>query len=142
MTTSEQLCQIMTAQADLMDAISKVLGDTQEALLNSDGQALEHCTLREEQLLHPFHDLESERIRCVAELKPGSTSIKEIISLLPEEHRPTVHGLAERMRQLAENIVELNGQNAFLLSSAQRFVHETLRIVTDDHQRKLVDERI
>ncbi len=142
MTTSEQLCQIMTAQADLMDAITTVLGETQAALLNSDGAALERCTVREEELLHPFHDLETERLRCVADLKPMSPAIRDVLARLPEDDRPAVHQLADRMRESSRKIVELNTLNAVLLTSAQRFVQETLRIVTDDHRRKLVDERI
>ncbi len=142
MTTSEQLCHILTTQADLMDAISQVLGETQTALLNSDGSALERCTAREEELLRPFHDLESERLRCVAELKPASGSVSDVLSRIPEGERATVSGLAARMQESAKAIVELNGMNAILLTSAQRFVQETLRIVTDNHRRKLVDERI
>jgi len=142
MTTSEQLCQIMAAQADLMDAITEVLGQTQTALLNSDGAALELCTAREEELLHPFHDLEVERIRCVQEMKPGTGSIPEILEDLPDGHRETVRELASRMKDSAQKIVELNSMNTILLTNAHRFVQETLRVITNDHRRKLVDERI
>ncbi len=142
MTTSEQLCHIMTAQADLMDAITQVLGDTQTALLNSNGSDLERCTAREEELLHPFHDLESERLRCVAELSPERGSLTDVLGRLPENDRTIVKGLAARMQQSASAIAELNALNTALLTSAQRFVQETLRIVTNDHRRKLVDERI
>jgi len=142
MTTSEQLCHIMTAQADLMEAITQVLGETQAALLDSDGATLEQCTAREEALLHPFHELEKERLRCVAELRPGGASSKDVLDRLPEGDRATVGTLVNRMQVSARKIVEINALNAVLLSSAQRFVQETLRIITDDHRRKLVDERI
>lgn len=142
MTTSEQLCQIMSAQADLMDAIAVVLSETQTALLNSDGPALERCTVREEELLHPFHDLEAERVRCVQELRPGSQTIPEILDHLVDPNRATVQDLAARMKDSAEKIVELNSMNTILLANAHRFVQETLRIITNDHRRKLVDERI
>jgi len=142
MTASEQLGNIMSAQADLMDAIIDILENIQSSLLRSDGAALERYTAREEELLRPFHDLESERVRCVADLGAGDGSMKDLLGHLPESERTAIHALADRMRVSARRIVEVNAQNSVLLGGVQRFVHETLRIVTDDSRRKLVDERV
>jgi hypothetical protein len=142
MTASEQLKHIMSAQADLMDAIIDILKNIQGALLRSDGPALERNTAREEELLRPFHDLEAERIRCVASLGAGDVTMNDLLVHLPPEEREEIHFLADRMRVSARRIVELNSQNSVLLGGVQRFIHETLRIVTDDNRRQLVDERV
>lgn len=142
MTMSEQLRNIMNAQADLMDALTETLAGTQQALLRADGDALAEYTRREESFLRPFHDLEFERERCVREIAGPEGSMTDLLASVPKDEREPLESLAKRMRTAARRIVELNGQNRVLIQNAQRFVQETIRIITDDHRRKLVDERM
>ncbi len=142
MTTIEQLREILSAQVDLMEALTETLTGTQQALVSADSEALVNCTRREESLVRPFHDLEHERERCVRELGGPDRSLADLLKTLPPEERTPLEALTGRMRTAARRIVELNGQNRVLIQNARRFVQETLRIVTDDNRRKLVDERI
>jgi flagellar biosynthesis/type III secretory pathway chaperone len=142
MAMTEQLRNIMSAQADLMDALTETLAGTQQALLKSDSDALVEYTEREESLLRPFHDLEYERERCVRELAGPGRSMADLLALVSAEERAPLESLARRMGGAAKRIIDLNGQNRVLIRNAQRFVQETLRIITDDHRRKLVDERM
>lgn len=142
MARTEALQQIMKAQADLMDAIVETLNGTQYALVLADAAGLEHNTGREEELLHPFHDLEDERMKHVRELTASGTSLAALLDAIPAEERSDVQVLVERIRNCAARIVALNAQNVLLIRNAKRFVQETLRIITDDRRHNIVDERI
>jgi flagellar biosynthesis/type III secretory pathway chaperone len=142
MNRTERLQQIMNAQADLMDAITETLVGAQRALVESNGEALEQCTRREEDLLRPFHELERERLLCVEQLAGASVPVHDLLPGIPVEDRVALKALSERMKTSASKIMEINLQNSALLRNALRFVQETLRAATDDNRRKLIDERV
>jgi flagellar biosynthesis/type III secretory pathway chaperone len=142
MIKTDHLCKIMSAQAELMDAIMESLTGAQQALVESNGEVLEYWMRREEELLRPFRDLEQDRLHCVEEIAGCPKSVQQLIPDVPEEERSVLQALSNRMRASASRIMEINLQNSLLLRNALRFVQETLRAVTDDNRRKLVDERM
>jgi len=142
MTKSEELGQIMDVQVDLMEALVKTLHETQKALVNADRTLLDKSIRREEELVKPFHELETERNRCVQELAGTPSTITALLSSLNENERMKVLDLRKRMTSAAESIMTLNEQNRVLIRNARRFVEETIRLITDDHRRQLIDERM
>jgi hypothetical protein len=50
--------------------------------------------------------------------------------------------MAARLKTVVERILHMNNQNRLHLQRSLRFVQDTLRLVTDDHTRQLVDHRV
>jgi flagellar biosynthesis/type III secretory pathway chaperone len=50
--------------------------------------------------------------------------------------------MSARLRTVSERIIHMNEHNRILLQRSMRFVQETLRLVTEDHTRQLVDHRM
>lgn len=142
MTKSESLCKTMTAQVELMDAVLVTMEDTRDALLHSDRGKLAESTRKEEELLKPFYELERKRATCVRDIAGVELNMTTLLARIPEGERTALEALSIRMRNTARRIVETNSRNAGMLRTAQRIVNETLRIITDDHRRSFVDERV
>jgi hypothetical protein len=142
MNRNEQLTRIMSAQADLMEALVETLGEAQQALVHSDRPRLERSIRREEDLLRPFHELERERSAKAMELAGKEATVQALLPALTPDDKDAILEISTRMKSASQKILELNKQNTMLIRNARKFVAETLRIVTDDNRRKLVDERI
>ena len=142
MTKNEELVTIMHTQTDLMEALVHSLTGMQQALVHSDAKALSDFTKEEQALLVPIQQLDQERVACVKALAGEVCHVETLLKFVPVEERPAVKTVSDRMRKTTERIVTLNRQNMLLIRSAHRFAQEMLRIITNDHQRKLVDERM
>jgi flagellar biosynthesis/type III secretory pathway chaperone len=153
MTKIEELSEILKMESELAEALCAILSAKQQAIVRFQGKALADATTREEGLLEPLEKLEAERIVCSAAIresflpkegpKPKAPpKLTEVIGLLGQEDAGRLAPLAERLREAVESILRLNDQNKTLLSHSLHFVKETLRIITEDHTRQLIDQRI
>ncbi len=68
-------------------------------------------------------------------------TIRQLLECLPAGDAVRISTIAARLRIVVERILHMNEQNRILLQRSLRFVQETLRLVTDDHTRQLVDHR-
>ena len=151
MTRIEELERVLEAEVELGDALLQLLVDKQRTIVGLQSDALSALLEQEEQLLRPFQSLESERVRLTAELvgrsDKGVAPAKDIISVVELlEHLPAtdsvrVSTMAMRLRTVVERILQMNGQNRVLLQRSLRFVQDTMRLVTEDHTRALIDHR-
>jgi flagellar biosynthesis/type III secretory pathway chaperone len=136
---------------ELGEALLQLLVNKQRTIVGMQSDALSTLLQQEEQLLRPFQNLEAERVRLTAELVgrsdegvihgTGMISVVELLGHLPATDSVRISTMAMRLRTVVERILHMNGQNRILLQRSLRFVQDTLRMVTDDHTRALIDHR-
>jgi flagellar biosynthesis/type III secretory pathway chaperone len=151
MTRIEELERILDAEVELGEALLQLLVNKQRTIVGMQSDALSTLLQQEEQLLRPFQSLEAERVRLTAELVGRSNegvthgtdliSVVELLGHLPATDSVRISTMAMRLRTVVERILHMNGQNRILLQRSLRFVQDTLRMVTDDHTRALIDHR-
>jgi len=150
MKNVEELKTILETEADLARALLADVTHEQEAIIKLQGQDVAATVSAQQELLKPLENLEVERTRCIqsigGELKnPAlgkSPTVKELVKALPATDGEQIAAAAEQLRSVVEQIVTTNGRNKVLLDRSRRFVDETLRIVTEDHTRKIIDQRM
>ena len=151
MTRIEELERVLEAEVELGDALLQLLVNKQRTIVGLQSDALAGLLEQEEQLLRPFQSLEAERVRLTAELVGRSDesvvngreiiSVVELLEHLPATDSVRVSTMATRLRTVVERILHMNGQNRILLQRSLRFVQDTMRMVTEDHTRALINHR-
>ena len=124
---TDNLENVIRTEAELAEALLGLLKQQQNAIVHFQDAALTSLVEQQQHILRPLEALERERLR----IMNGSSTATERI---PQS--------AQRLRTLAREIADVNRQNRTLLESAMRFIHQNLRILTEDFTRKLVDARI
>jgi len=152
MKDAETLTTILEAEAEAASVVYDRLKLAQESIAGLSGADLAEFVRSGPDLVRPLESLERERIRCAERLGAAlfpdgsqhveSMSVHELLRYLPAADARAVAGAASRLRQVVGSIIAVNGQNRLLLERSRRFVEETLRIVTDDHTRTLIDQRM
>jgi len=152
MKDAESLTTILEAEAEAASVVYARLKLAQESIVGLSGTDLAEFVRSGPDLVEPLEVLEEERVRCATRLgaalfpdgsqKVESMSVHELVRYLPAADAVAVSGAANRLRLAVGNIVAVNAQNRLLLERSRRFVEETLRIVTDDHTRTLIDQRM
>ena len=152
MTKIEELERIMETEVEVGESLLSLLARKQQSIVGLQGELLSSLVEEEERLMKPLRDLEGERVRLTAELAgvmpspPSgprqSVTILELVEVLPAVDAVRISSMAQRLRTIVERILHQNAQNRLLLQRSLRFVQETLRFVTDDHTRTLVDQRV
>ena len=151
MSRIEELERVLEAEVELGEALLQLLASKQRSIVGLQSDALSKLLSQEEQLLRPFQNLESERMRLTAELvgagdgnvlpATAPVSVVDLMDHLPATDSVRISTMATRLRTIVERILLMNGQNRVLLQRSLRFVQDTLRLVTEDHTRALVDHR-
>ena len=152
MKTVDQLVNVLKAEADLAEALLGVVEEKQQALVHFKADDVAKAVERERKLLIPMKELERERseivdslasnLRSVPKEEGRSLTVRELAAHVEVEGGRKLKVLAERIRATARRIQHRNQQNHILLESSARFVKSTLRILTEDYSRQLVDEKI
>jgi hypothetical protein len=151
MKTVDQLTAVLQTETDLAAQLLQILDEKQQALILCDAEAVAAILLRERELLKPIKEYERERIRIVADFmreekglraESGNVSIKDLASFVQSEASEKLLKAAELLKFTAGRIQSKNHQNRLLLESSARFVRHTLRILTQDYTRQLVDQKI
>lgn len=149
-TTIEELEQVMQSEVELGESLLSVMREKQRSIVGLHGEHLTTVVVQEEELIRPFQQLEQRRVALAKTLvgwMPGSTtevpvSLAEILRHLEPSDALRISTISMRLRTVSERIIHMNEQNRILLQRSLRFVQETLRMVTDDHTRQLVDHRM
>jgi flagellar biosynthesis/type III secretory pathway chaperone len=152
MTKIEELERVMETEVEVGEALLQLLSRKQRSIVGIQGDLLSSQTVEEQKLLKPLQELEGERMRLAAELAGGASvpvtegtravSIDELLDCLEAADAVRISAIAARLRKVVERLMHMNDQNRVLLQRSLRFVQDTLRLVTDDHTRQLVDHRI
>jgi hypothetical protein len=149
-TTIEELEQIMQSEVELGEGLLRVMMEKQRSIVGLHGEHLTSLVIQEEELIRPFQQLEQRRVVLAKQLTGMSASagnetqvtLAEILRHLEPSDALRVSTISMRLRTVSERIIHMNDQNRILLQRSLRFVQETLRMVTDDHTRQLVDHRM
>lgn len=152
MTKIEELERVMETEVEVGEALLQLLSRKQRSIVGIQGDLLSSLAIEEQTLLKPLQELEGERMRLAFELA-GDASVPategtagvpldELLERLDTAEAARISTVAARLRTVVERLLQMNDQNRVLLQRSLRFVQDTLRLVTDDHTRQLVDHRI
>jgi len=152
MTKIEELERVMETEVEMGEALLQLLTRKQQSIVGLQSDVLTSLLAQEDTLLRPFRELETERTRLTAELVdtgtlPGEAGTRNVPVETLLEHLAAgdavrISTMAARLKTVVERILHLNNQNRLHLQRSLRFVQDTLRLVTDDHTRQLVDNRV
>ncbi len=152
MTKIEELERVMETEVEMGEALLQLLTRKQQSIVGLQSDVLTSLLAQEDTLLRPFRELETERTRLTAELVdtgtlPGEAGTRNVPVETLLEHLAAgdavrISTMAARLKTVVERILHLNNQNRLHLQRSLRFVQDTLRLVTDDHTRQLVDHRV
>jgi flagellar biosynthesis/type III secretory pathway chaperone len=150
-TTAEQLATVLQSEAEISDELLKAMEKKQESLIFFKADVMADAVDRERALLKQMRELEQERERIVADLASAVPALKgrskgptvsELVSYLEGSAGTKLSDLAQRIKTVGHHVQQKNQQNRMLLDSSARFIKNTLRILTEDSARQLVDRTI
>ncbi len=130
---SEQLITAFTAtvQASLhsLQSLESVLLDEQTALVGKDPQRLEDIVRRKLALLQQLEPSVQarDRLQETADLPAGDAGSDRLVEML---NRDTLSSAWQKLKSLAQRVVELNDHNGRLTRQSQRTTREALAILT------------
>jgi flagellar biosynthesis/type III secretory pathway chaperone len=152
MTTTAALQEVVLAEADLAENLTAVLEAQQQAVVHSRVEDLTALIQRSEELLHPIHELERERLRLTRLILGGDENdgkageaIAHPQALLKKCAGGDAQALGralERLREASKKTLKMNRINKPLLDHARQFIRHTLRVATDDFSRNLIDRKM
>jgi flagellar biosynthesis/type III secretory pathway chaperone len=152
MTKIEELEQVMQKEVEVGEALLQVMTRKQQSIVGVRGDELAAILIQEETLITPFRDLEEARSRLTAEIVDDHddrgasdgrfVTVAEVLGRVPAGDAVRISTIAARLRTVVERILHMNEQNRIFLQRSLRFVQDTLRLVTEDHTRQLVDHRM
>jgi flagellar biosynthesis/type III secretory pathway chaperone len=145
----DDLEQLMQAQQELSEALADVMVQKRRSILGLRSNELMDLTRREEELISPMNSLEQERMHLVHEILrdlgvngTGTVNVRELVRHLPSRDAVRLSSRAARLRSAVERVVSINEQNRVLLQRSQRFVTDSIRLITEDNTRQLVDQKV
>jgi flagellar biosynthesis/type III secretory pathway chaperone len=149
-TVIEELERIMQSEVEIGESLLRVMTNKQRSIVGLHGDSLTSLVVEEEELIRPFQQMEERRVRLTSELAgrpsteehPPIVTITELLRHLKPTDALRISTMSARLRTVSERIIHMNEQNRILLHRSVRFVQDTLRLVTDDHTRQLVDHRM
>jgi flagellar biosynthesis/type III secretory pathway chaperone len=124
---NDNLEEVVRTEAEIAEVLLGLVRQQQNAIVHFQEAALRTILEQQEELLRPFEALEKERVRLM-----GSATIDD----------ESVPPVAKKLQRLAQEISDLNKQNRTLLEHSMKFVHQNIKILTEDFSRKLIDARI
>ncbi len=152
MNNVHYLTEVMTTEAEIAEQLVDVIAQQQRALVACDAEAVVATVDQQQELMIPLEGLEQERERLTRELWQTVTheklddgkpvNLSALLSRLGANDAASLSDAGSRLLAAIEKMMKLNQANQFLIEHSRRFVRETLRIVTNDYARQLVDRTI
>ena len=149
-TMIEELERVMESEVELGESLLQVMTRKQQSIIGLHGDNLTSLVVQEEGVIRPFQQLEERRVRLTRELSGQSpectegptVTLRELLQHLAPSDAVRIATMSARLRTVSERIIHMNEHTRILLQRSVRFVQETLRLVTEDHTRQLVDHRM
>ena len=151
MRTPEQLANVLESEAEVSEELLVAMKEKQDSLIHFKADAMGAAVDRERLLLKQMQDLERQRELIVADLVSGvpglqrsskNPTVRQIVPFVADDTGARLLDLAKRIKNVSGRVQRTNQQNRFLLDSSAKFIKNTLRILTEDHRRQLVDKTI
>lgn len=149
--TAEHLATVLQTEAEISDELLKAMEKKQESLIYFKADAMAVAVDQERSLLKKMQELEKERERIVAGFAAAVPALKdktpwptlgEIVRHVGGSTGSQLSELSARIKNVSQKVQQTNQQNRLLLDSSARFIKNTLRIITDDNARQLVDRTV
>jgi flagellar biosynthesis/type III secretory pathway chaperone len=125
---NEKVDEVLKSEAELAEVLLGLLKQQQNAIVHFRDSELTTLMEQQQSVLRPLEALERER----AHMIHGEQRLLE--------HDAQAHG--NRLKEVAKQIVEVNRQNKALLENSLKFIQQSLRIMTDNYTKQLLDAKI
>ena len=149
MTTIDQFTEVLNAESDIADAMLRTLFDQQQAIIRFRNDTLMMTVERQRQLIAPMEALEHEREELCRAFDSTTRrnggdhfSLSTFAQSVPENSATRLLDVGRRLKAKVEKIIQVNHQNKMLLDNSLRFVRHSLRIMTDNYAKRLIDTRL
>jgi flagellar biosynthesis/type III secretory pathway chaperone len=140
METINELIAVIQQEADIAETLETLLKEKQNAFINWNPEELDIVVKEEETLLHRITELEKKRTLLVSQLSKNGKE-KKLSTIADEFGAEDLRIQAKRLRAASERVMKKNSQNKKLLQSSLSFVQHTLALLTNNFQRKLIDQK-
>ena len=149
----DQLIQVMDKETEFVQKLTHIIDIKQNAIVHLDSIILDEVIQNEEMLIEPLRLLESERLKLLEtiangvnipdeEFNSGRTSFEFLIRHLTADEALKVNESAKRLKAAVGYVIKLNEQNKHLIKHSRGFIQESLRILTDNYNRQVIDQKI
>ena len=151
MKTAEHLAVVLETEAEVSHELLKAMEKKQQSLITFKADVMAEAVDSERSLLKRMRDLERERETILADVIAGVPALKgrrpeptlnELVNHLGGTTGLRLSELAKKIKTVGLRVQQTNQQNRLLLDSSARFIKHTLRILTNDNSRQLVDRTI
>ncbi|HTY37984.1 MAG TPA: flagellar protein FlgN [Bacteroidota bacterium] len=151
MRTAEQLAAVLETEAEVSGELLKAMEKKQQSLITFKADVMAEAVDSEQSLLRRMRELEYEREKILADIVSSVPALRTkskhptLTELVPHVNGKTglrLSELAKRIKTVGLRVQQTNQQNRLLLDSSARFIKNTLRILTDDNSRPLVDRTV
>jgi flagellar biosynthesis/type III secretory pathway chaperone len=142
MNTKEELTTILKEETEIAEALDTLLKSKQRAFIKWNTGELSGVMEEELFLLNRLSFLEKQRTTIFSELNQETGQEGTLKEYLKHYPSPELESQYERLKTISESVVKKNNQNQQLLKSSMSFVNNTLKTITDNYQRQLLDQKV
>lgn len=144
MNAKDEMVRVLKEETAVAESLEQLLKAKQQAFVQWNSGELNDTVKKEEELLLQLSLLEKERITIFRALNPDwqgkqEGAMKEYLAHYPS---PELQEQYERLKNISLNVMRRNKLNKQLLQSSLSFVHNTLKAITGNYQRQLLDQKI
>lgn len=141
----EVLTSVIQREAEVAEALEKIMKKKQQAFIHWKSDELEKAVKDEEALVTQLHELEKERTslqKTIVSAVASEENIVTVSDLLKRYPSNELKAVSDRLKRASAKILRRNKQNRQLLQNSLSFVQHTLAVLTNNYQRSLVDQKI
>jgi len=151
MNDIDQLEKVLEKEEELASSVLQVIEEQKQALMALDAERVSQSVEKHRKLILPSAELERRRrtlVAAIAQRTPGlsrerkETRMTDLLRAHGGDTADRLKGRCDRLARAARRIQQGNQQNRLLLESTMRFVRNSIRILTNDFSRTLIDKRI
>ena len=142
MNTREEMVRILKEETEIAGSLEQLLKSKQRAFVKWNSGELAEVVKDEEVLLHRLSLLEKERVNVFRTLHPAEMQEGTMREYLEHYPFPELQEYYERLKNISSSVMKRNKQTKQLLRSSLSFVQYTLRTLTDNYQRQLLDRKV
>jgi flagellar biosynthesis/type III secretory pathway chaperone len=125
---NNRLQEIIQSEMQFAEELSGLLQRQQQAIIHLKDGSLMELVEAEQRLIRSLEALEKERVQLM-----GKTVMVSDTSIEP---------LKQKMKVLAQQILDTNKQNRALIDNALMFVRHLVRALTQNFTKQLVDTKV
>jgi len=142
MNTKEEMVRILKEETDIAESLEQLLKTKQRAFVRWNSGELFGVVKDEETLLHQLSLLEKERAIIFRALHPEGGKEETMREYLEHYPSPELQQQYDRLKSVSSSVLKRNKHNKRLLQNSLSFVHHTLKTLTGNYQRQLLDQKV